>query len=206
MENNRRNKKVKQKILLNQKSPEEKLVTINRIFFEAKLSLNSYYSIAWNNNLDASIDLPPYLKFLSYLVYKNFVIEICKLLNQTHNEYYNLFSLIKEFENVNYYKLEVSELERFFDELNSLKNEHFKELLDARNQVYAHTDPNHKKIKMVMGNHITGPVMKLVGEIIDYLNSSVKIEKFHRYNKHGSFHEHDFYDLVINNIVNKNLL
>ncbi len=60
------------------------------------MSLDSYYAINWSPNLTSDIELPPYLKFLGYLNYKNFVIEICKLVHRSSSEQYNLFDLLDE--------------------------------------------------------------------------------------------------------------
>jgi|SRR5690606_34137012 len=184
-----------------EKEPEEKLLTINRIFFEVNISLNSYYAINWNPNLTSDIELPPYLKFLGYLNYKNFVIEICKLVHRSSSEQYNLFDLLDELKNSVVFAINPEIVNGFLNSLSGMENDYILDLRKARNKVYAHTDTDHKSIKMKMGHSKTQPIIDLLKEIIVYLNKSLKINPSYHFNSDHGFKVNEFYDQVITKVV-----
>ncbi|WP_333862568.1 hypothetical protein [Sphingobacterium sp.] len=175
----------------------QKLLTINEIYAEAELGLDTFYAINWNNHRTGYTKIPTHVAYLAFINFKNFIIEISKLLKDSTGEYYNLFSLARFIaRNKHDYNIDNKIINELISDLRKNQRESIDIILKMRNKRFAHTDEDYQTIKSHIGNSETSVLLSIVKKIIDHLNETVKINPEKKYLRMKGIGHADFWDDV----------
>lgn len=180
----------------------QKLLTINEIYAEAELGLDTFYAINWNSHRTGYTKIPTHVAYLAFINFKNFIIEISKLLKDSASEYYNLFSLTRFIaRNKHDYNIDNKIINELIADLRKNQRKSIDIILKMRNKRFAHTDEDYQTIKSHIGNSDTSGILITIKKIIDYLNTKVKINPAKKYLKLKGADHNDFWDDVYIKII-----